>query len=250
MQTTSVWRLNKMAHPSFGWALTIRGLDMFDTPPVALGPLFAHEPLLRGVTSISEPFCGRGNLVTAMRARGLTVHASDIFPRGCPDSAALDFFDMTAAPCPVLVSNPPYSQATALLEHAFAIGFRVVIFLLTTNYLHTGDRRERIHKRGNLVRVHVLAERLQGMHEGAHLAAGGKKASQPQVHSWFVFNQAHYGPQPSLPCHCTALTRKCRGPNPTSCPRSCVWSRSTDRLCATNAFAMPPVQLDGEAAWR
>ena len=28
----------------------------------------------------------------------------------------------------------------------------------------------------------------------AHLAAGGKKASQPQVHSWFVFSLDHFGP--------------------------------------------------------
>ena len=184
-----------MAHrPSFGRTLSIRGLDMFDTPPIALAPLFVQERLLRGVTAIAEPFAGRGNLAVAMRARGIVVHASDIFDRGCADSRTIDFFDMAAAPCPVLVSNPPYSQATALLEHAFAIGFRVVIFLLTTNYLHTGDRRERIHKRGHLARVHVLAERLQGMHDGAHLAAGGKKASQPQVHSWFVFDRDHFGP--------------------------------------------------------
>ena len=56
----------------------VRGLDLFDTPPIALGPLFAHEPLLAGVTAVCEPFCGLGNLVVAMRARGLTVHASDI----------------------------------------------------------------------------------------------------------------------------------------------------------------------------
>ena len=181
-----------MAHPSFGRTLTVRGLDMFDTPPIALDPLFAHETLLRGVTAVCEPFAGAGNLVGAMRERGITVFASDIFPRS--HCSRLDFFDMAAAPCPVLVSNPPYSQATALFEHAFAIGFKVVVFLLTTNYLHTGDRRERIHKRGNLVRVHVLAERLQNMHDGAHLAAGGKKASQPQVHSWFVFDRDHFGP--------------------------------------------------------
>ena len=169
-----------MAHrPSFGRTLSIRGLDMFDTPPVALAPLFVQEPLLRGVTAIAEPFAGRGNLAVAMRARGIVVHASDIFDRGCADSRTIDFFDVVEAPCPVLVSNPPYSQATALLEHAFAIGFGVVIFLLTTNYLHTGDRRERIHKRGHLARVHVLAERgLQGVTctTGRTSAAGGKKA--------------------------------------------------------------------------
>jgi hypothetical protein len=185
-----------MARPSFGRTLTIRGLDMFDTPPIALAPLFAHEPLLAGVTCVCEPFAGKGNLVMAMRERGLVVHASDIFDRSCPHSATLDFFNMVEAPCRLLLSNPPYSQATALLERAFAIGFRVVIFLLTTNYLHTGDRFERVHKRGNLIRVFPLAERLQGMHDAAHT---GPKASQPQVHSWFVFDRDHFGPATIIP---------------------------------------------------
>ena len=63
--------------PSLGRPRKVRGLDQFDTPPIALGPLFEHEPLLVGVTTVCEPFCGKGNLVIAMRARGLTVHASD-----------------------------------------------------------------------------------------------------------------------------------------------------------------------------
>ena len=99
--------------PSFGRSRAERGDDLFDTPPVALGPLFVHEPLLAGVTTLAEPFCGVGNLVMAMRARGLTVHASDKNARGCPDSTVLDFLAMTARPpgCDVLVSNPPYRIA-------------------------------------------------------------------------------------------------------------------------------------------
>ena len=65
------------------------------------------------MTVYAEPFCGKGNLALAMRARGLTVHASDILDRGCPDSTVLDFLAMTARPadCDVLVSNCPYSRA-------------------------------------------------------------------------------------------------------------------------------------------
>ena len=33
--------------PSFGRPRSIRGLDLFDTPPRVLKPLFEHEPLLR-----------------------------------------------------------------------------------------------------------------------------------------------------------------------------------------------------------
>jgi hypothetical protein len=180
-----------MGRPSFGRTRAERGLDQFDTPPMALAPLFAQEPLLAGVTSVCEPFAGKGNLVTAMRQRGLTVFASDIVNRGCPDSTILDFRDMARRPCDVLVSNPPYADAMGLLEHAWGLGFRVVAFLLVTGFLHTADRYERVHKRGHLVRVHTLAERLQDMHDANYT---GPKASQAQLHSWLVFDRNHCGP--------------------------------------------------------
>jgi hypothetical protein len=193
MTATDLPRLHR---PSFGRPLSIRGLDLVDTPPVALGPLFAHEPLLTGVTSIAEWFCGKGNLVTAMRARGITVHAADILDRGCPDSSVRDFFTTTAPPpgCRLELSNPPYRRAMEAIEHAFDIGFDVVIFLLKLSFLCMADRFERLHKPGHLRRVHVLAQRLQDMHDAAHIAAGGDKAGQSQVHAWFVFDRSYRGP--------------------------------------------------------
>ena len=179
--------------PSFGRSKSERGLDQFDTPPVALGPLFEHEPLLAGVTNVVEPFCGLGNLVIAMRARGFVVHASDIQDRGCPDSTVIDFLAMTERPasCDVLLSNPPYAKTMKIIEHAWALGFRLIVFLLQTSFVHTADRFERMHKTGRLRRIHVLAERLQDMHDANFT---GEKASQSQVHAWFVFDRDYCGP--------------------------------------------------------
>ncbi len=136
----------------------------------------------------SETFCGKGNLVIAMRERGLTVFASDILDRGCPGSTVLDFRAMTERPpgCGVLISNCPYRGAMGFIEHALALGFRVVVLLLKLSFLCTGERFERLHKPGHLRRVHVLAERLQDMHDANYT---GKKAGQSQVHAWFVFDQ-------------------------------------------------------------
>ena len=149
--------------PSLGRSKSERGLDQFDTPPIALEPLFAHEPLLAGVTIVCEPFCGLGNLVIAMRERGLTVHASDIVDRGCPDSTVLDFLKMTDRPldCDVLLSNPPFSIAMEIIEHAWRLGFRLVILLMEPSFLFTADRFQRIHPRGHLRRIYPLAERLR-----------------------------------------------------------------------------------------
>ena len=81
-----------------------------------------------------------------------------------------------------------------IIEQALALGFRVIALLLKVSFLCTAERRERLHKTGHLRRVHVLAERLQGMHDAAHIAAGGKKAGQSQDHSWFVIDADYCGP--------------------------------------------------------
>ena len=91
---------------------------------------------------------------------------------------------MTARPtgCDVLLSNCPYTGAMSHIEHALALGFRVIVLLLKLPFLSTAERYERMHKLGHLRRVQVLAERLQDMHDAAHIAIGGKKGSQNQVH--------------------------------------------------------------------
>jgi hypothetical protein len=185
-----------MGRPSFGRPKAKRGLDQFHTPPIALAPLFAHELLLTGVTTVCEPFAGKGNLVVAMRERGLKVFASDIEDRGCPDSTVLDFLAMQARPprCSVLISNPPYAGAMGFIEHALALRFLLIVLLLKLDFLTTDDRYTRLHPLGHLRRVHVLAERLQGMHDAKYLAAGGKEGSQPYQHAWFVFDREYCGP--------------------------------------------------------
>jgi hypothetical protein len=65
-------RPRKPGRPSFGRSKEERGLDQFDTPPIALAPLFEHEPLLKGVTAVCEPFCGLGNLTIACASGALS----------------------------------------------------------------------------------------------------------------------------------------------------------------------------------
>ena len=175
--------MSKRNRPSFGRPKAERGLDLFDTPVIALAPLFEHEPLLSGVKSVCEPFCGKGSLVLGMRARGIRVHASDIQDRGCPNSRVLDFLAMTRRPkgCDTLISNCAYDGAAGgameFIEHALAIEFRLIVLLLKLQFLCTEERYERLHPLGHLRRVHVFAERIPDMHDAAHLAKGGKKAA-------------------------------------------------------------------------
>jgi hypothetical protein len=187
-----------MAHPAFSRTKLVRGLDQVDTPPAALTPILYREPLLQGVKTVSEPFAGAGSLVTAMRKLGINVIASDIAPRGCPDCEEIDFFDLRRAPTPVLISNPPYSVTETAIEHAWKIGYKTIIFLVRTTFLHSSKRYETLHKSGRLARVFVLAERVM-MHDVAHLARGGKTASQSQTHIWITLDRDHYGASENVP---------------------------------------------------
>jgi hypothetical protein len=175
--------------------------------------------------------------VIAMRERGLVVHASDIEDRGCPDSTVLDFLEMTARPpgCDVLLSNPPFGIAMEIIEHAWRLGFRLVIILLEPSFLFTADRFERMHPRGHLRHIYPIAERLQGMHDAAHVAKGGKKASQPRMHCWYVFDCNYCGhatiipvsindPTARMPWQTGAVCEQCRKPY--------QQQRSTSRFCS------------------
>ena len=127
-----------------------------------------------------------------MRARGLTVHASDIY-RGCPkfDGARLFRDDRSAARLRHAGQQSALHRAMEFIEHALALRFRVIALLLKLPFLCTYERFERLHKPGHLRRVHVLAERLQDMHDANFT---GKKASQSQVHAWFVLDRDYCGP--------------------------------------------------------
>ena len=73
--------------------------------------------------------------------------------------------------CDVLLSNPAYNRAMDYLEHAWSLGFRLVVFLLPPSFLHSADRLTRMHRRGHLRRYYPIAERLQGMHDAAYIKA-------------------------------------------------------------------------------
>ena len=133
----------------------------------------------------------------------------------------------------MLLSNPPYARAMDMIEHAFAIGFRVIILLLKSNFGGTEERYERLHPRGHLRRIHVLAERLQDMHDANFT---GEKASQPLEHSWFVLDRNYCGkstnnyvsiknPTTRMPWQRSAI---CSEP---SCGKTYAPRRSTSMFC-------------------
>ena len=99
--------------PSLGRPLEERGNDEFDTPSIALNPLFAHEPLLWDVTHLDERFAGKGNLVIpcdhgASLFTPPTFQTAVVRTRRCKTSFQLRRPGRNSR---VLLSNPPYSRA-------------------------------------------------------------------------------------------------------------------------------------------
>jgi hypothetical protein len=103
------------------------------------------------------------------------------------------------------------------IEHALALGFRVVVLLLKLSFLCTVERFERLHKPGHLRRVHVLAERLQDMHDANYV---GERAGQSQVHAWFVLDQNHCGLGTINPVSIYKPTERMPWANPSLRPHS------------------------------
>ncbi len=69
-----------------------------------------------------EPCAGDFRLVEALQARDYKVIATDI-------SQGQDFFDFKEAPCPHLMTNPPFKKIRPFIDHAFAIGVERMVLV-------------------------------------------------------------------------------------------------------------------------
>lgn len=178
-------------------ALKARRGDLYDTHPVAVDALLQCETL---PYRIWEPACGTGNIVTTLREAGHDVLATDLNPRGCPDSSAGVDFLLPGIEYPDrkgIVTNPPFSLdeefVTVALERV-----PLVIMLLRLAFYEGGYGRGRTSKLrrqlldgGNLARVHVFAKRLPMMHRSGWT---GPRASSGMCFAWFVWDRNHNGP--------------------------------------------------------
>jgi hypothetical protein len=168
--------------------LTDRRADLYETPPEAARALLRVETIPH---CIWEPAAGRGAIVRVLRDVGHAAIASDIYDYGFPLHFVRDFLAEIKAPVGVeaIVTNPPYRDAQAFVEHALRLVPRVIM-LLRLAFLES-ERRSLILDRGQLARVHVFRNRLPMMHRDSW---AGPKASSAMAFAWFVWNRNHAGP--------------------------------------------------------
>lgn len=166
-----------------------RGLDVYETPEVAINALLEVERLPH---HIWEPACGPGSIVMKLRSLGHTVRATDLVDYGCPNSrGGIDFLSQKQASVDVeaIVTNPPYQHAAEFVEHAL-FQAPLVIMLLRLAFLES-IRRSNILDGGKLARVHVFRNRLPMMHRKGW---DGPKSSSAMAFAWYVWDRWHQGP--------------------------------------------------------
>jgi hypothetical protein len=169
-----------------------RGLDLYETPAVAVEALLQVETLpLR----IWEPAAGRGAIVNVLRAAGHEVFASDVADYGQPTHfAGRDFLAQSKLPDGVeaIVTNPPFKLIEPFVAHALSLSPRVIFLARLAFY--ESERRTPILENCGLARIYCFRRRLPMMHRAGWIEAGRPTANSGISFAWFIWDRAHTGP--------------------------------------------------------
>jgi hypothetical protein len=167
--------------------LAERGLDLYETPAVAVEALLRVERIPHFVW---EPAAGRCAIVRVLRDHGHAVVATDIADYGFPLHFQGDFLTEIGMPAGVeaVVTNPPYRLAEQFVAHALELA-PLVIMLLRLAFLESERRCGILEGRG-LARVHVFRKRLPMMHRDGW---EGRKANSGMAFCWMVWERGYCG---------------------------------------------------------
>jgi hypothetical protein len=170
-------------------ALSERGDDLYETPPVAVEALLRHERLPH---RLWDPCCGPGNIVKVLRAAGHEVIGSDLVDYGDPTHFyRRDFLMERKAPdgCEGVVMNAPFKLAAEFIAHALDLS-PLVIALARLAFMESERRTPILEGRG-LARIHVFRKRLPMMHRHGW---EGRKANSGMALCWMAWDRSHAGP--------------------------------------------------------
>jgi hypothetical protein len=168
--------------------LAERGLDLYETPSVAVEALLKVEQIPHGIW---ECAIGRGAIANVLRAHGHTVICSDIADYGFPLDFQRDFLTETTMPagCGCVLTNPPFRDIERFVCHAQRLSPKVIILARLAFY--ESDRRTPILENCGLARIHCFRKRLPMLHRAGW---EGRKANSGMAFCWMVWDRSHTGP--------------------------------------------------------
>jgi len=152
--------------------------DLYETPAWVTEALLPHLP--RPPSHVLEPASGAGKMAEVLRAAGLSVTASDL-------ADGHDFLAMTETLADAIITNPPYTEATAFIEHALDLtkGAGMVAMLLRTDFDHARTRQHLFAQCGAFAKKVVLTRRI--------IWFDGPKAAPSFNHAWYLWDWQHSG---------------------------------------------------------
>ena len=183
--------------------------DFYATDPQTL-KLFLYEFLkdnsLDG-EDILEPACGEGHISEVLKNHGYDVLSTDLIDRGY-GKGGIDFLKTTKIVDCDIITNPPYSMAQEMVEHAMEIvttGHKVAMFLKLT-FLESDGRKE-LFRKYPAKKIWVSSNRILCGKNGDFYQRDdkgnikrNKKTGEPKLlssaacYAWFIFEKGYKGP--------------------------------------------------------
>jgi len=158
-----------------------RGLDLYETPAVAVEALLRVEKLPH---RIWEPAAGKGAIVRVLRGAGHHVVASDVFNYGDHLDFVGDFLEQENMPAGTscVLTNPPFQIIGPFVKHALELA-PLVIMLARLAFMESERRCEILDGTG-LARIHCFRKRLPMLHRDGWT---GPKANSGMAFAWFTW---------------------------------------------------------------
>lgn len=159
--------------------------DCFQTPPMALKPLyeFVHQTWRRAV--VWEPCCGEGSIVNTLNN---SIHGIDCIGTDLLDGK--DFLTYDADfDYDYIITNPPYSKTDEFLDRAYSLR-KPFAFLLPLTALGGVRRQDMYRKHG--MEIIMLGRRIN-FKTPTGKTHGGGSCAQFEV-AWFT-HRLHIGKQ-------------------------------------------------------
>jgi len=176
--------------------LAERGLDLYETPAVAVNALLRVESIPRRVW---EPAAGRGAITRVLQAVGRKVISSDIFQYDFDLDFVGDFLEQKQMPdgCEAILTNPPFQWVERFVAHALELS-PLIFMLLRLAFFEAGSGPQQKHKlRARVLdgippaRIHVFRKRLPMMHRHDY---AGRKANSGMAFGWWIWDRNYCGP--------------------------------------------------------
>jgi hypothetical protein len=143
--------------------------------------------------NIWECCCGSGELSEVLTSRGYDVFNTDIENRGYKNQhLTKDFFEFTNKFNGDILTNPPFSLAEKMINHALELVDygRYVIMFARIQLLEGTQRYESLFANQSLKFVYVFSSRARTAKNGDF---DKYKAAPALCYAWFCFQKGHLG---------------------------------------------------------